>query len=189
MKTDRRISKTKKAVFAAFEKLLTEKRYEKLTIQEIIDGADIGRTTFYAHFQTKDDLLGEMCAELFDHIFSDDLAQEVTHDFSGKKEDVHTEIRHILYHLRDDQIRLKRIFTCESSELFWAYFRKPFEQMIRTHMAGEISSETVPEDFMLRHITSSFIETVKWWFEDGLKEAPETVAGYYETVIGRTAGN
>lgn len=52
-------------------------------MQEIIDQANIGRSTFILHFETKDDLLKALCKDIFDHIFSDDLNSELTHDFSS----------------------------------------------------------------------------------------------------------
>ena len=54
---DRRQRKTREAIFRAFTELLTRESYARITIAEIIEAADVGRTTFYAHFETKDDLL------------------------------------------------------------------------------------------------------------------------------------
>ena len=44
---DRRITKTRKAIYSAFLQLLNQKGYETITVQEIIDLADVGRSTFY----------------------------------------------------------------------------------------------------------------------------------------------
>ena len=51
---DRRIERTQQLIRAAFRSLLEEKGYETLTVQEIIDRANVGRATFYAHFDNKD---------------------------------------------------------------------------------------------------------------------------------------
>ena len=54
---DRRIRRTRQLLLNTLVDLILEKGYETITIQEIIDRADIGRSTFYFHFQDKEDLL------------------------------------------------------------------------------------------------------------------------------------
>ena len=66
---DRRISKTKKAIYQAFLQLLNDKDYEATTVQDIIDLADVGRSTFYCHYESKELLLDALCRHLFHHIF------------------------------------------------------------------------------------------------------------------------
>ena len=44
--------------------------------------------------------LKALCTEIFEHVFSDELTQEKTHDFSTEKKDIKAEITHILYHIK-----------------------------------------------------------------------------------------
>jgi AcrR family transcriptional regulator len=54
---DRRVRKTREALYSAFVALVAERGYDRFSIQDLIDEADVGRTTFYAHFKAKEDLL------------------------------------------------------------------------------------------------------------------------------------
>lgn len=54
---DRRVRRTRQALIGALIELVLEKRYETITIQNLLDRADVGRSTFYAHYRGKDDLL------------------------------------------------------------------------------------------------------------------------------------
>ena len=114
---DRRQQKTRQAVFDAFAGLLERKNYNNITVQDIIDEANIGRSTFYSHFETKDELLKALCAEIFDHVFAEYVSKEKTHDFSKNGNDIKAEITHILYHLMESGRYIKRILSCESGEM------------------------------------------------------------------------
>jgi AcrR family transcriptional regulator len=57
---DRRTSRSKKAFRIALLSLIGEKKYEEVTITEIVRLADYNRGTFYFHYEQKDDLLNEM---------------------------------------------------------------------------------------------------------------------------------
>ena len=99
---DRRQQKTRTAIFSAFTSLLAEKSYNKITVQEIIDAANVGRTTFYAHFQTKDDLLKELCEELFGHIISSAMDCTHTHGLYSDGNAPESMFCHLLQHLQEN---------------------------------------------------------------------------------------
>lgn len=63
-KTDRRVARTEEVLLNALVSLLMERGYERLTIQNLLDRAGVGRATFYAHFQNKEDLLSRSIGRL-----------------------------------------------------------------------------------------------------------------------------
>jgi AcrR family transcriptional regulator len=64
---DRRIQKTLQLLQNALGELIAEKEYDDITIQELLDRANVGRSTFYAHFENKDQLLRSILTLLNDH--------------------------------------------------------------------------------------------------------------------------
>lgn len=186
---DRRQQKTRTAIFNAFSSLLAKKSYNRITVQEIIDTANIGRSTFYAHFETKDQLLKEMCTDLFEHVFSDTLVSESTHDFSLAIGNSNTLITHILYHLRDNQKNIIGILSCESRELFLQFFREYLYELITTKILqdSEEINHQVPQDFLINHISCSFIGMIQWWIKEDLKHTPEELTQFFTTIISPIA--
>ena len=173
---DRRQKKTRQAVYQAFTELLTRRPYSSITVQEIIDAADIGRSTFYAHFETKDDLLKALCTEIFEHVFSEDLEKERTHDFSENAGDIRHRLTHILYHLRDNRAYIRGILASESGELFMHFFKEYLTKLFDGELCGNESG--IPRDYLLNHMVSDFAESVRWWMKNE-NYSPEELSGFF----------
>lgn len=182
---DRRTQKTRAAIFLAFNELLSKENYSKITVQEIIDQANIGRSTFYSHFETKDALLKAIWTDLFSHVFSANLHVQTEHHPSSSEESTQKMVSHILYHLLENRKNISGILSCESADLFLRYFKEYLELLIRNQILhGEGSfSVPVPLDFLINYISGSFIEMVKWWFQNDAKQSPDELAQYFCAVI------
>ncbi|MBE6679010.1 MAG: TetR/AcrR family transcriptional regulator [Ruminococcaceae bacterium] len=182
---DRRQRKTREAIFSAFVELLSKKEFGQITVGEIIEKADVGRATFYAHFETKDYLLKELCEELFCHIF----------DAMGKEPSEHRHIfhcdapssvfLHLFQHLQKNDNNILELLACQNNALFLQYFKVNLQKMVVSQLPlfKERKSEKIPDGFWINHISSTFVETVRWWIDNGMKESPETICEYFFLAI------
>ena len=175
---DRRQQKTRKAIYRAFTTLLEKKSYNNITVQDIIDEADIGRSTFYAHFDTKDDLLQALSTEIFAHVFSEEPHKEQTHDFSAGPEGMSAKVTHILYHLQDNRAYIRSLLSSESGELFMRYFKTHLRKVFE--LALHEREQSVPRDYLLNHMVCDFAESVRWWMLHP-DYTPEDISRFYMT--------
>ncbi len=182
---DRRQTKTRQAIYDAFVNLMAQTSYEKISVKDIIDAANIGRSTFYSHFETKDDLARKMCLMLFKHIFSHTIPPCSTHNFSELPQNAENRIAHILYHLRDKRKYYWGIINYDEGNLFLRFFREYIQDNLRIIIQGADKQRIskVPEDFLAAHIASSFVGMVRWWLKSAMRQTPEEVAAYYVTLI------
>lgn len=182
---ERRQKKTREAIFQAFTTLLSQKNYNRISVQEIIDEADVGRTTFYAHFETKDYLLKDLCEELFGHII--DTAMGLPHGHyhysCGSKTD--SVFLHLLRHLQENDRNILELLSSQNNEIFLRYFKDNLKKLIQIQYAdtGLLKYSALPEDYLINHISSSFVETANWWISRNMKETPEQIAEYFLSVI------
>ncbi len=182
---DRRQQKTRTAIFSAFTSLLEEKSYGKITVQEIIDAANVGRTTFYAHFETKDDLLKELCEELFGHIISSAMDCTHTHGLYSDRNAPESMFCHLLQHLQENDKNIIGLLSCESSEIFLRYFKDSLNGLVRSQFVNQNrkTNTDIPQDFLINHISGSFVEMALWWIKGCMKQTPTELDRYFRAVI------
>ena len=178
---DRRQRKTREAIFHAFTELLSEKNYNKISVAEIIETADVGRATFYAHFETKDFLLKALCEELFCHIFDVANSQPSVHKhiFNGDTSD--PVFLHLLQHLQKNDNNILALLSSQNNELFLQYFKSNLQTLAANQLPvfAARKNEKLPDSFWINHIAATFVETLQWWIDTGMKESPETIAEYF----------
>lgn len=177
---DRRQRKTREAIFTAFIKLLSVKDFSKITVREIIDGADVGRATFYSHFETKDFLLKELCEELFCHIF-DAMNAENNHKHIFECDAPDSVFLHLFLHLQKNDNNILELLSSQNNELFLQYFKINLRELVKSQLPLFESRKRniLPEEFWINHIIYTFVETVKWWINNNMKESPETITEYF----------
>lgn len=178
---DRRQRKTRQAIFGAFVELLYKKDYAAITVGEITELADVGRATFYSHFETKDFLLSELCRELFCHLFDSENGnkKEHIHIFSCDSPD--PIFLHLFGHIRQNDNNILKLLSCRNNELFLQYFKKQLKILIESqlHLFESRRNKKLPENFWISHIVSVFIGTLEWWMDNGAVESAQTITEYF----------
>lgn len=182
---DRRQRKTREAIFSAFTELLSKKDFNQITVGEIIDRADIGRATFYSHFETKDYLLKEFCEELFCHIFDTENKVQNEHKHIFACDGSNSVFLHLFQHLQKNDNNILSLLSSQNNELFMRYFRTNLEVLIESQLSlfESRKNKDIPLAFWKNHIISTFMGTIKWWIDNGRKETPEVITEYFFMVV------
>ena len=181
---DRRQRKTRQAIFAAFTQLLSQKDFGDITVGEIIATADVGRATFYAHFETKDYLLKEFCEELFCHLFDAESAEQGHHHiFHCDGSD--SVFLHLFRHLQRNDNNILLLLSSKNNELFLKYFKHNLEDLVQSHLSLFASrrSPLIHDSFWAQHIIATFTQTLTWWLSSGMEETPEEICQYFFAVV------
>ena len=178
---DKRIKKTNHSLYEALGRLLSKKSYNKITIEDLLQESGISRSTFYAHFKTKDEVLVSITTMIFSHVFSHSLKEETTHDFSkASLFDYSHLITHTLYHLHDEKALINAILSSESKDIFLRDLRNEITPIAEKALdLGILRLKELPKELRVSEIVENFIVTILYWFNTDCKETPETLTTYF----------
>ena len=182
---DKRTEKTLIAIYEAFTKLINTMDYNEITIQNILDESNVGRSTFYTHFKTKNDLLLKISQDIFDHVFSHSLQEEKSHDFSKDTfYDYKHLITHILYHIHDEKDLIKGILNSSAEIFFLDEFRCHLKKVAESYFNNyPQDNNVIPLELKKAIMIDNFIVIIKYWINDDFKETPEKLTEYYISLL------
>jgi len=179
---DRRKAKTKKAIIEAFSRLIQTKSYADISIQDVIDEADVARATFYDHYKNKEDVLISISGDIFAHITAHTLDAEKHHDFS-RSLTFSNRIVHLLYHLKEDKEVLSGILESEGHDVFLNDLKAHLDTLFSANLDAD-KLEGVPREIYINFAISTLSDLIIWWIKtDKCKTYPEDIASYYFKLI------
>jgi AcrR family transcriptional regulator len=180
---DRRAARTRRALHGALMSLILRKGYEAITVQDIIDEADVARSTFYAHYTGKEDLLRSGFQTL-----RAELA-EAQRAARGESEDEplgfslamfehasgYTDVYRALVGGRGGAVAINEI-------------RRVLSEMVKKELSGVRHDEAVPHEVRIQFVVSAFLTVLTWWLEQRPKLTPSQVAMIFRRLVIKGIG-
>jgi len=198
-KSDRRPQRTRRQLSRALVGLITEKRFDDITVQNVIDRADVGRSTFYTHFRDKEDLLQKDWER-----FLDGFAQHIDWDKAGHESFV--PVVHLFSHLQDFQPFYKGLVRSRKTDSLFktgaSYLSRKIEISFTAksgHRAPETGSRTgvlatqlstgesptlqVPIPILANFLAVELFALLKWWLDHEMPYTPERMDEIYHQLV------
>jgi len=195
-KVDRRVNRTRRALRDAFFALILEKGYEAVTVEEITNQADLGRTTFYLHYRDKEDLLMESIGELVD-----DLVEQMSHlplgdwklDLSVSNSQAPPAItlpfQHVAQNARLYRIILRGEGNFSISERLREIIVQASGEIIQVMLEKErlAINPQLPLEVFMNYLAAAWLGLITWWLEKEMPYTPEQMATMFQMMFIRGA--
>jgi AcrR family transcriptional regulator len=155
--TDRRIARTRLALRDAMLQLMPERGWDDLKIQEICERANVGRSTFYMHYCSKDDLLSESLNDL-----RDALSVAVTED--SEQYQPLAFMNGLLAHMVEQRRIFKAVIGRRSGQGVERRFREMVFQLIDQDLAKR-NYPKVQQQMVGRYLAGGVVDLMAWWVD------------------------
>ena len=177
---DRRSRRTRQALHQALIRLIVERGYDEITVADIADAADTGRSTFYAHFTDKDDLLRSAGGYLKRVLV---MAHEATAASSGTAEDrVLGFSRFMTAHLYEQRQIFHALMRGQGGPIFLEMIRDVLCEIVRKELPATPSGEALEREVAVQFVVGGYITVVTWWLRSGAKQDPDAVEAAFRAI-------
>ncbi len=191
---DRRRDRTRRQLREALFSLMLEKGYESITIEDITEKADLGRTTFYLHYRDKEDLLlgsiEDIAEDLKTKIFKAMQNQISNHsDLRTRLFPGQTGIVMVLKDARENISLYLPILRGEGTPRAPAAIRQIIQQAAHDFFKENLSIDEskielpIPIEILTNFLSSSLLGMLTWWLENNMPYPAEEMAEIYRKMF------
>ena len=181
----RRRLQTRKLLIRTTLKLILEKGYDAISIQEITDLADLGRGTFYIHFKDKEEVVWTAFREMYD-----ELEQAAHKQLDRRMPQVeYYGLLNIFQHAQKNRDLYRVMFGRQGSASLTArlqdFLAQSFSYDIRNAPEPPENNFNIPQEIEAQILTGVISRLLFWWFEASNGYTPEQMAAYTYEVLYR----
>lgn len=165
---DRRIAKTRQSIFKAFIELMGEKSFEKITINEIADRADVNRGTVYLHFTDKYNLL-DQCIETYLHLLEESCMPDgELNKIPSKKLLLST-----FKFLERNAAIYSVLISGQGVPVFRNRMMEMTRQGVKQYLKESDLNPGVNEEVMVQFLAVGIAGLLEWWMVHSMPYTPE----------------
>jgi len=186
-KPDRRVVRSKRLIVGALRELLLEKDYKKISVIDIAERADIGRATFYAHFEDKDDLgrfiFGQLLAQIEQEIQIG--LEETTAQDSGYQKLLPSLA---LFRISQEKHRWFKL-NAKTPEIGLSMLIPPLINRLENQLDAlglPNNQDDIPRRMTALYLVSALIALLTEWVITDMPETPEAMDATYQTLAAPT---
>lgn len=183
---DRRVQKTLKLLHEALMSLVLEQKYELISVQEILDRANVGRSTFYTHYRDKDELL----LKAFDSLHSElEATQAAAPAVSGKSYERIIGFSQAMFeHAQGYRQVYRALIRSQAGPIVRQRIQKLIADLIREEVKRESTKRkktesALPPELLIHYLASTFLSVLTWWVEDKNALSPESMNSIYRSLV------
>lgn len=171
---DRRARRTRQALHEALIQLIIERDYDEITVMDIADAANVGRSTFYAHFTDKDDLLRSGTVHFRDMLLREHAARRGE---SASDAPLLSFSRFMTEHLKERKRLYRALQRGRAGPIIWDAFRLYVAELVRTELSARARKGTkaYETELAVQFIVGAFMSVLTWWMDRGAKEDPAEI--------------
>lgn len=184
-KPDRRAVRSKRLILAAFRELVLEKDFKKISVSDIVERADVGRATFYAHFEDKEALHTFIFQKLIAELEAQ-IEEILANEDAGPYQSLVPSLA--LFRIGEEKHRWFKMYG-EDPGIGLTMLVKPLVERLEAQLAATGSSDQIdeiPTHMVAKYLTSALIALLTDWVLADMPESPETMDSIYQSLAEPT---